>query len=445
MEFRNYESFFVFGLARSGRAVAALLSEHGYGVTTWDENAVVVAEFAASAAGIQVATEADWEVALDKCDCLVVSPGVPLEHRVVTRAHSRGIPVVGEIEAAFHFTEAKLVGVTGTNGKSTVVGVIGEILRQGGVDVDVAGNIGRPFAESVREGTHDVVVLELSSFQLDTIDRFHVDAAVLLNVTPDHLDRYHGSLEEYAASKRRILNRAGSGTLYVFNADDAVASALATRHRGRSLGFSSTRELDEGVFERHGVIVRRIGGVEEAVLRRGEFSPVGVHNLENAMAAVAVSVAFDVSLDDVRAALRTYRALPHRMELVRVVGGVAYVNDSKATNVDATVKSLQSVDGGTVVILGGRDKDGDFALLVPHLARVRMAVLIGEAAVVIRPALEGHCEMADAGDMEAAVRLAADRAGAGDTVLLAPACASFDMFTNYQERGEAFRKAVNSL
>jgi UDP-N-acetylmuramoylalanine--D-glutamate ligase len=445
MNFRDLENFFVFGLARSGRAVAALLWEHGYGVTAWDENPDTVADFAQTADGVRVATTADWKVSLEKSDCLIVSPGVPLDHRLVAHARSHAVPVVGEIEAAWHFTEARLVGVTGTNGKSTVVGVIGEILRQGGIDVDVAGNIGRPFAESVREGTHDVVVLELSSFQLDTIDRFHVDVAVLLNVTPDHLDRYHGSFEEYASSKRRILNHSRPHALYVYNADDDVASALAPRYHGPSFGFSSSRELDEGVFERDGAIVRRVGGVEDEVLRRSEFTPVGVHNLENAMASVAAARAFDVALDDIRAALRIYRSLPHRMELVRVIGGVAYVNDSKATNVDATVKSLQSIDGGTIVILGGRDKDGDFSLLVPHVGRVRLAVLIGEAAAVIRRALEGHCELAEADDMTTAVRAAAQRASAGDTVLLAPACASFDMFDNYQERGEAFRKAVNTI
>jgi UDP-N-acetylmuramoylalanine--D-glutamate ligase len=443
MSFSDLDSFFVFGMARSGRAVAALLAEKGREVIVYDERPAALADL--SIDGVVVAGPADWQQRLDASACLVVSPGVPLQHEVVARARAHSIPVVGEIEVAWHFNRAKLVAVTGTNGKSTVVGVIGEILRHAGFDVDVAGNVGRPFAESIRESARDVVVLELSSFQLDTIDEFHAEVAVLLNVTPDHLDRYHNSFEEYAASKARILNGAGATTTYVYNAEDATASALARSHPGPAVAFSSARALDSGVFEREGMIVRRADGHEENIIRRGEFTPVGVHNLENAMAAIAAASGFDVPIDAMREALRSYRPLPHRMELVRVVSGVAYVNDSKATNVDATIMSLRSVEGGVVVILGGRDKDGDFSALVPHLGAVRLAVVIGEAAAVIRSAIAGHCRTVDATDMVSAVRVACDATEAGDTVLLAPACASFDMFENYQARGDAFRKAVNSL
>lgn len=451
MAFLDHNRFFVFGMARSGRAVASLLAERGFRVTVYDENADATAEFVDSPDGrtladaVTAADEGNRDERLDECDCVVVSPGVPLDHDLLARARTQGLPVVGEIEAAFHFSDAKLVGVTGTNGKSTVVGVIGDILARSGLDVDVAGNIGRPFAESVRRGQGGVIVLELSSFQLDTIDQFSVNVAVLLNVTPDHLDRYHNSFDEYAASKGRILNRAGEDVLYVYNAEDSVAAALAASHRGRALGFSSARKLERGVFAEDGTIVRRVDERAEAIIPRSEFTPVGVHNLENAMAAIAAATAFDVSVEDMRAALAAYRPLPHRMELVRVIGGVAFVNDSKATNVDAAVKSLVSIDGGVVIVLGGRDKDGDFATLIPNLGNVRLAVLIGEAAGAIRAALSGHCELADAADMRDAVTRAARAAEAGDTVLLAPACASFDMFENYQARGDAFREVVNSL
>jgi UDP-N-acetylmuramoylalanine--D-glutamate ligase len=443
----DLDSFFVFGMARSGRAVAALLAERGCSVTVYDENprALAAAAEVAALGDIAVADTASWRGSLEACSCLVISPGIPLDHIVVACARDRAIPVVGEVEVAFHYSEARIVAVTGTNGKSTVVGVIGEILRHAGLNVDVAGNIGRPFAESVRESQCAVVVLELSSFQLDTIDEFRADVAVILNIRPDHLDRYHKSFEEYRASKARILENAGPDTVFVYNAEDEASSALAETHAGPVVPFSSARVLPAGVFERQGMIVRRVGEREDEIVRRSEFTPVGVHNLENALAAVAASAVFDVPLDRMRGALRSYNPLPHRMELVGVIGGISYVNDSKATNVDAAIMSLRSVENGVVVILGGRDKDGDFSALIPHLSRVRLAVLIGEAAGAIRTALGGHCDMVDAPDMAGAVRAATDAAEPGDTVLLAPACASFDMFDSYEARGASFREAVNAL
>jgi UDP-N-acetylmuramoylalanine--D-glutamate ligase len=224
-----------------------------------------------------------------------------------------------------------------------------------------------------------------------------------------------------------------------------VANDLASRTPARPVPFSSARALDRGVWFEDNAIVRATSGAREVVLPRREFTPIGVHNLENALASVGAASALGIPLEPVRAALRSYRPLPHRMELVRVVEGVAYVNDSKATNVDATVKSLVSIDGPSIVILGGRDKEGDFSALLPHLGGVRRAVLIGEAAPVIRRALASRVDMTDARDMADAVRIAHDGARAGDTVLLAPACASFDMFKNYQERGEVFRACVNRL
>jgi UDP-N-acetylmuramoylalanine--D-glutamate ligase len=297
----------------------------------------------------------------------------------------------------------------------------------------------------LRERDPDTLVLELSSFQLDTIDRFRVDVAVLLNVTPDHLDRYHHSFDEYAASKTRILNRAGAETAYVYNAEDRVAAELATTHGGPKLPFSSQRVLDAGTYFDGESIVRVWKGKTEHVIRRAEFTPVGVHNLENALASVAAVTPFGIPLDAVRTALRAYHPLPHRMELVRVVDGVAYINDSKATNVDATAKSLASIPGPVVVILGGRDKEGDFTALLPYLRTARRAVLIGEARNVIQRALAGRIAITEASDLADAVRVARASAQPGDTVLLAPACASFDMFRNYQERGEVFRATVNAL
>ena len=449
--FADHRHFFVLGMARSGIAVSGLLAGDGRAVTVFDDDPAALERFAASdvagehGARIAVAAPDAAARAAGAADCIVVSPGVSLDHPLVARARTAGVPVIGEIEAAWHYTRAKIVAVTGTNGKSTTVGVIGDILRAGGLDAVVAGNIGTPLADVVRERDPAVLVLELSSFQLDTIADFRADVAVLLNVTPDHLDRYHHSFAEYAASKERVLNHASAQTFYVYNDDDDAARAIAARHPSVGIPFSSSRHLDAGLFFAADTIVRVWKGKREEVIRRREFTPVGVHNLENAMASIAAATALDVPLDAMRAALRAYRPLPHRMELVRVVDGVAYINDSKATNVDATVKSLVSIEGPAVLILGGRDKEGDFSALIPHLANVRRVVLLGEARGVIRRALAGHGQLVDARDMADAVRIAREGARPGDTVLLAPACASFDMFRNYQERGEVFRAAVSTL
>jgi UDP-N-acetylmuramoylalanine--D-glutamate ligase len=449
--FAEYRRFFVLGMARSGIAASGLLAKDGRAITVFDDDVATLTKFTGSDVAreygdrIAVATAEGAADVIAATDCVVVSPGVPLDHPFVRRAAAVGKPVIGEIEVAYHFTRARIVGVTGTNGKSTTVGVIGDIVKAAGVDVIVAGNIGTPVCDVLRERDPHTLVLELSSFQLDTTDEFRVGVAVLLNVTPDHLDRYHHSFKEYAASKARILRHATAATHYVYNREDAAANDLAAHTPAKSTPFSSARVLDEGVYFDDQTIVRATRSAREVVIKRGEFTPVGVHNLENAMASVAAASVLDIPLDSMRTALRAYRPLPHRMELVRVVSGVAYVNDSKATNVDATVKSLISVEGHSILILGGRDKDGDFATLVPHLREVRRAVLIGEASPVIRRALSGHVSMTDARDMADAVRIAHQDAHAGDTVLLAPACASFDMFKNYQERGEVFRACVNRL
>ncbi|MCH7549288.1 MAG: UDP-N-acetylmuramoyl-L-alanine--D-glutamate ligase [Candidatus Krumholzibacteriota bacterium] len=436
---------FVIGMGKSGRAACALLSRHGYDVTAYDDALGAGTEAELKKLGVAVAEKDAAVDLLRQSDCVVVSPGVPLDHPLIVEARRAGVPVAGEIELAFRFTKARVVGVTGTNGKSTTVGIIGAILQKAGVNNVVAGNVGVPLADAVREREYDTVVLELSSFQLDTIDEFRADVAVLLNVTPDHLDRYDGSFAAYSASKARLLNRATTDTFYVYNADDKVATALAESNPGTSVGFSSSRTLETGVYMDGGDFVRSWNGETTHVTERSTFSPMGAHNAENAMAAIAAVIPFGVADSDIVAALRDYRALPHRMELVRVINGVAYINDSKATNVDAAVKSIRSVEHGCVVILGGRDKDGDFSQLIALADTVRKGILIGEATEVIAGALASHWKLEEAGDMQDAVRRAAAATSSGDTVLLAPACASFDMFENYEKRGEAFRKCVNQI
>jgi UDP-N-acetylmuramoylalanine--D-glutamate ligase len=440
------------GLGKSGRAAARLLALEGYEVAITDDDDSAVSgsmasdELAPLAGRIEAVRREDALRALESAQALVLSPGVPLEHALVEAARKNGIIVTGEIEVAYRYCSSPIVAVTGTNGKSTVVNVIGKILETAGRKTVVAGNIGTPFASVVeKREPYDVIVLEISSFQLDTIIDFRADVAVLTNVTVDHLDRYGDSFELYAASKARILNRTGSKETFVYNADDPPCVGIANAFAGTKIPFSSSRSLDRGLFFENGKIVRRLGGSSEWIADREDFPPIGVHNLENAMTAVAAVTPFGIPTAQVREALRDYRPLSHRMEPVRTLRGVTYIDDSKATNVDATIKSIRSVEGKVVVILGGSDKNLDFRPLADHVGRMRLAVLIGQASGRIREVLAGRCELASAASLEEAVKKASEAASPGDTVLLAPACASFDMFRNYAHRGEVFRRAVEAL
>jgi UDP-N-acetylmuramoylalanine--D-glutamate ligase len=439
----------VLGMAESGKAVATLLALKGFDVKIFDDNAQAIEEFMREDTlngQIEPVAPDRGEDAVDRADLLVISPGVPMDHPLVERARMKSIDVAGELEVAYQFCSTKLIAVTGTNGKSTVTDLIGCILKAAGLNSIIAGNIGLPFSTVASSGRQlDAAVLEVSSFQLDTISRFKADVAVLLNVTPDHLDRYEDSFDTYAESKKRILNRADENTWFVYNDEDAVCRRFAAEHMGHRIPFSSKKTLNRGVYEREGKIVRKWEGDEETIISRAEFNPVGVHNLENALAAVAAATAVNIEKDAIVAALKAYVPLPHRMELVGVVDGVRYINDSKATNVDAAVKSIQSIEEGLILILGGRDKNGDFTVLRPYLQHVKKAILIGEARDAISGSISGSCPTEFADSMEEAVKNAGMSAVPGDTVLLAPACASFDMFENYKDRGKVFRACVNQL
>lgn len=441
--------YFVLGMGKSGNAATRLLVREGADVSVFDD-ADAGADVSGTADDVRVVDAAVASDVVRESDCVVVSPGVPLQHPLLVAARAANVAVIGELELAYlvhvRGRRAKLVGVTGTNGKSTVVSMVGEILGRAGVTHVVAGNIGTPFSEVVAGPQRcDVIVLEISSFQLDTIDEFKLDVAVLLNVAADHLDRYNDSFDEYAASKARILNRADRETYFVYNDDDGVCQSIAAGFGGGKIPFSSTKVLGDGLFEENGCIVRRWRGEKTTILPLNQFTPVGIHNLENAMAAAAAVTPLDTSVSFIGEGLRAYHPLPHRMELVRVSGGVAYINDSKATNVDATIKSVKSIEGDMVLILGGLDKNGDFEALIPSLARVKGVVVIGAATEKIKAVLDGHVDVFTADTLADAVRQSAALAQAGDTVLLAPACASFDMFRSYADRGEKFRAQVNAL
>jgi len=452
MDSRETKSYFILGLARSGRAAALMLAGRKQAAVLFDDAAAAVEAFMSSdqVNGYRdLLTAADASEAgdlLKQSNGLIVSPGVSLDHRLVTAARQSGIEVIGELELAARFCSTGMVGVTGTNGKSTVVNIIGGILSSAGIANVVAGNVGTPFSSVIEQANAgQAVVLEISSFQLDTVCDFKADVAVLLNVTPDHLDRYDDSMEKYAESKSRILNRADADTLFVYNFEDEICRRIADGFSGPKIPFSSARSLDEGIYLEDGVFVRKWNDRRVDFITRHEFAPVGIHNAENVMAALAAVVPYDIEPARVNEALKEYHALPHRMEMVRVRGGVAYINDSKATNVDAAVKSLRSIEGRVILIIGGKDKNGDFSTLIPHLDRVVEIIAIGEAAGKIERVLADCRSCKRAVSLEEAVSVAEIIARPGDTVLLAPACASFDMFTDYKHRGDVFRASVSAL
>ena len=433
----------VLGLARSGAAAVRLLRAEGAAVVAADENGAVVPPDGMSDLAVELGPF-DQRM-LEGCREVIVSPGVRIDHPFLTETFRRGIPVTSELELGWRYVRGSVIAVTGTNGKSTTVSMIGEILRQFGVPVIVAGNVGLPLCDVARDlDEGGVYVLEVSSFQLETITRFRAGVSGLLNLTPDHLDRYE-SVEEYYRAKERIVENCRSEDTLFYNAADVRCTAIAERFAGRCVPFSSHGPVDGGVYLDGDRIVRSRGGKLEGVMMRGELGTVGLHNVENALAAVSAVTKIDVPAEVCRRALARFRGLPHRMEEVARVVGVSFFNDSKATNVEATAMSLAGLEGEVILIAGGRDKGGNFTKLLPVLSNVVSVVAIGEAAPLIEKALAGHVRVERAGTMEEAVEAAYGAARPGTLVVLSPACASFDMFDNFEHRGEVFTECVRRL
>jgi len=438
----------VLGLARSGTALAAALAARGVSVAAGDRKSrgEIDPAGALSTAGVALHADGPDPAVLDGAELLAISPGVPLSHPVAAEARRRGIPVVSELEVAWRLIEEEAEGrnrwiaVTGTNGKSTVSTWIAEILRRDGRDVALAGNIGTALSSFCSSRRPRDFVVEVSSFQLETIDRFHADVAVVTNVTPDHLDR-HGTLAAYAAAKARVFENQHDGDAAVVNDDDRFSAGL--RPPARRVGFSTLRTVPDGVWAQRGDLWTAIGGAPRRICGAAEVALPGLHNLENALASAAAAELAGASLEAVRSGLALFAGLPHRTELVAVADGVAWVDDSKGTNPDAVVKSLAGYpDGRVVLILGGSEKGSDFSILGAPVARkARLVLTIGQSAEKIERALAG-VETKRAGDMERAVDIAAAAARPGDTVLLSPACASFDQYRNFEERGDHFRGLV---
>jgi len=379
-------------------------------------------------------------------DFIVKSPGVPMDIPILERAKEVGVPVYDEVEVAFWLCRAPIVAVTGSNGKTTTVSLIAGMLERSGLRALPAGNIGYPLSRAAVEATcDDIVVAEISSFQLEGTERFRPHIAVLLNITPDHLDR-HGSFERYVDIKSRIFLNQGPEDFAVVNYDDPPSLRAARGIRSRLCPFSAGGEPSPGAFVRSGEIILSVGGSEVGICRADELKLRGPHNLMNSLAAAIASYLAGADPGPIADFLRSFRGIEHRLEFVRELEGVAYFNDSKATNVDAAKRALESFDRPIVLIAGGRDKMGDFGSLRDLVrSRVKAVILMGEAADKIESSWRGLTDIRRSGSMEEAVRTARGIAVEGDVVLLAPACASFDMFRDYEHRGEAFKEAVRSL
>lgn len=440
----------VVGLARSGVAAARLLARLGARVTATDAKplAVLAPEARAlGAAGIDLYAGGHPPDAFDGAELVVVSPGVPAAHAMLALVRARGVPVIGELELAWRVMDAQLIAITGTNGKTTTTTLVGALLNEQVRPVLVGGNIGSPLAAYALDFPADgIVVAEVSSFQLETIEAFRPRVAAVLNLTPDHLDR-HGSFAAYVAAKVRIFENQTEADCAVLNFDDPATAALAARTKGKVIFFSRQRPLERGVFCQDGWIVARLNGRLETICPLTEIFLRGQHNVENVLAATACVLWTGMAPDAIRRAIAGFRAVPHRLEWVRDVRGVAYYNDSKGTNVASTLKALESFTEPIILIAGGLGKGQDFTPLGDAArGRVRLAVLLGEAREKIREALaRAAIPAVPAGSMDEAVRLASAQARPGEVVLLSPACASFDMFENFEQRGEAFRTAVLAL
>ncbi len=439
----------VVGAGKSGLAAARLLAREGASVTITDRRpATEMADPLSALSG----EDFSWRLGehrredFEQAELIVVSPGVPSELPLLTEAAGRKTPVIGELELGFLFFASPIYAVTGSNGKSTTTSLAGAILRIGGANVFVGGNLGTPLCEAILCGTPwRAAVVEVSSFQLETIRDFKPKIGAFLNVSPNHLDRYPG-MDAYVSAKRRLFLNQTEDDFAVLNAGDSVVLGARAHLRARAVLFGGRGATEAGVWAEEGKIWTGLSGSVRPLMALSDIPLPGGHNAENVMAATAIALLAGARDADCREATVRFRGLPHRLERVRERRGVAFYNDSKATTVEAVIRSIESFDRPVVLIAGGRSKGADFRPLATSVGhRLRAAVVIGEAKGLIADALRGAVPVADADSMDAAVRKAADLAWPGDVVVLAPACSSFDMFQNFEARGDAFKEAVSGL
>ena len=444
----------VLGAGKSGIASAKFLAERGAIVALHDKKPV--AEWSDAARSLKEKYNVglmDGQIPvwlLDQIDLVVISPGVPTNIIPARYVERKDGEVIGEVELAYRFLKGRIVGITGSNGKTTTTTLIGEILKNAGIPVQIGGNIGTPLLDLTETSTEDGwTVVELSSFQLETIVDFRPNAAVCLNVTPNHLDRYD-LFSDYAAAKHRIFKNQTAEDVAILNADDEITSDWAKSGlRANTVLFSIKNELEEGLFLRERELFCRANGKEKVLTTRDDIFLRGLHNVENVLASLAVGLACGASPDSMRERIRNFKGVEHRIEFVDEIDGVKFYNDSKATSVDAALKALEALseeNGEIVLILGGLGKNAPYAPLAKLIeAKVRKLVLIGADADNIESQLKDHAEIVRAETMADAVKKSFENAENGDSVLLAPACASFDMFKGFEERGDVFKNAVADL
>jgi UDP-N-acetylmuramoylalanine--D-glutamate ligase len=448
MDLRDKRALVV-GLGKSGVASALFLKSRGARVTVSDSKPeaelrneiLLLLEH-----GVTVETGGHGDRTFRGQDLIVVSPGVPFDAPQLIQAREQGEQVIGEIELAAQFLPGPIIAITGSNGKTTTTSLVGEIIATGNFPTLVGGNIGTPAISFVDQaGPATWTVLEISSFQLETIAEFRPKIAAILNITPDHLDR-HKTFANYVNAKARIFENQRSDDFTVLNGDDVNTADLADRVQAQLFWFSRKREVEKGACVRGAHIYFRDGDRETGIMPLAELPLKGAHNLENVLAGVLIGTLVGCQPEQIRHAVQTFKAVEHRLEFVARAAGVDYYNDSKATNVDATIKALESFPANIHLILGGKDKGSDYAILNDLLKqRVKRVYTIGAAASKIESQIRGAAEIEHADTLENAVRKASETAVAGDVVLLAPACASFDQFQSYEHRGRKFKELVHSL
>jgi UDP-N-acetylmuramoylalanine--D-glutamate ligase len=438
----------VVGLGKSGLAAALFLRRQGAQVTVSDvRSAEALAKDipALLDEGINVEAGGHGLLTFRRQDLIVVSPGVPLDTPELVQTRNFGRPIIGELELAARFLKGHTLAITGSNGKTTTTSLVGEILSTAGLPTLVGGNIGVPVIDLVAESTPDTwSVLEVSSFQLESTEQFHPQIAVILNITPDHLDR-HGTFENYARAKERIFAAQTAEDAVVLNTDNSRAAAAAQHAPSRVFWFSLDRTVPQGAFVQQGWVVYRAAkdAPIEKILPLTAIPLKGEHNVENVLAAVCAARLAGAPVTAIRSAIESFKAVEHRLEYVATINGVDFYNDSKATNVDATAKAVAAFSGGIHLILGGKDKNSDYAQLAELLrARVRAVYTIGSAAAKIESQLRGVVSLHSCETLDKAVSAAASAARPGDIVLLAPACSSFDQFESYEHRGRVFKQLV---
>ena len=443
----------VLGAGKSGIASAKFVAERGGTVAlhdkkpleNWSDEAKSLKE--KFGIGLIDGNLPSW--LLDQIDLVVISPGVPTNSIPARYVDRKDGEVIGEVELAYRFLKGRIVGITGSNGKTTTTTLIGELLKDAGIETLVGGNIGTPLLDLTEVSTENTwTIAELSSFQLETIKDFRANVAIATNVTPNHLDRYD-FFSDYAAAKHRLFMNQTEDDVAILNADDEITASWAKGLKANIVFFSVKKELEEGLFVRGRDLILRDGETEKVLTTRDEIFVRGLHNVENVLAGFAAGLACGASPDSMRETVKNFKGVEHRIEYVAEISGVKFYNDSKATSVDAASKALEALSeetGKTILILGGRGKNAPYAPLIPLIEKsVRALILIGEDADNIAAQLENNAKIIRADSMADAVKKCFESAEKGDSVLLAPACASFDMFGSFEERGKEFKFQVSSF